>query len=387
VTGDRPLRVALFASAFAPHRGGVEELVRQLALAQRAAGTANWVATMRWPKSLPAVDEVDGIAVRRYVYRTLEGGPKRKAAAVATNPSTLARVVAELRRQRTDVVHVQCVSTGAWFAAQAAKLLRLPLVVTLQGELTMDATGLYQRSAASRRILRLALRRADAITACSAQTLAEAEGWFGEPFGPRSSVIHNGVDPGELRRAAPHGEPEPYVFAIGRHVPQKGFDILIRAFAQLVERPAFRHQLLLAGDGAERAALEHLCDELGLSARVTFLGGTDRSRTASLFRGADAFVLPSRHEPFGIVNLEAMAAGVPVVATDVGGVPEFVVDGESGLLVPPGDAAAMAQAIARVTDDPSLQSRLAAAGATVADEHAWPAIAAQYDEVYARARS
>ncbi len=375
-------RVALFASSFHPHTGGVEELVRQLAHAQQAAGIEPFVYTMRWPKSLPLSETYEGIPVRRLVFRVPEGGARRTTGAVATNPATLARLVASLRRDGCDLIHVQCVSSAAWFALQAARALRIPLVATLQGELTMDADHIFERSPSARRSMRLVLRHADAVTACSGATLDEAERWLGRPFGARGRVIHNGVRVADFADAAPHREETPYVFALGRLVPQKGFDVLLDAMAALVAKGHHPHRLLLAGDGAERSSLERTADRLGLADRARFLGVTDRARTASLFRGADAFVLPSRHEPFGIVNLEAMAASVPVVATRVGGVPEFVTDGDTGVLVPPEDPGAMADALDRVLGDAALGAQLREAGRRCADAHDWSAIEQQYRSVY-----
>ena len=172
------------------------------------------------------------------------------------------------------------------------------------------------------------------------------------------------------------------MLAVGRLVKQKGFDVLLEAMAILVKDPPFRCRLLIAGDGPERASLERLANDLGLADRVRFLGPTDRARIASLFRGAEAFVLPSRHEPFGIVNLEAMAAGVPVVATAVGGVPEFVVDRETGLLVRPGDSAALARGINRILTERRLRDTCVANGSRVAAQHDWAVLAAEYADVY-----
>ena len=94
------------------------------------------------------------------------------------------------------------------------------------------------------------------------------------------------------------------------------------------------------------------------------------------------FVLPSRHEPFGIVNLKAMAAGVPVVATAVGGVPEFVIDGKTGLLAQPEDSAALASAMYRVLDDDALRARLVAAATLCVERFRWPKVAAEYRRIY-----
>jgi glycosyltransferase involved in cell wall biosynthesis len=393
-TAASPTRIALFASSFHPHPGGVEELVRQLAHAQQAAGLEPVVYTMRWPKSLPAREELEGTPVRRYVFRSPGLPARRLGAALVLGPIALVQFVLELRRQRGEVLHIECVSPAGWYALQATRLLRLPLVVTMQGELTMDATGLYQRSWWARRTLRLLLRRADVITACSAHTLREAEEWFGSPFGARASVIHNGVDVSDFDAAPAPRSDEPYVFAIGRHVRQKGFDLLLDAYASLVDRPGFDHRLVIAGDGPERGALERRAVDLGIAERVDFVGATDRAATASWFRGADVFVLPSRHEPFGIVVLEALAAGVPVVAADVGGVAEFLPDTPLTRLADPDRPASLAAGIEailsrddrRLDADPAVSDALADA----LSAHTWTvlerAYAQRYEEAAARAR-
>jgi glycogen(starch) synthase len=386
VTGPRPsgapTRIALFASSFHPHKGGVEELVRQLAHAQAAVGLEPTIVTMRWPKSLPGHEVYEDLDVYRFVFRSPALPIGRLAAAIAFAPWTLLQLVLTLRRRRCQLIHIQCVSPASWYALQASRLLRLPLVVTMQGELTMDATGLYQRSRWARRTLRAVLRHADAITACSAHTLAEAQDWYRQPFGDRASVIHNAVTISDLERASPHREEKPYVFGIGRFVTQKGFDVLLDAFGRLADRPGFDHRLVLAGDGPERAALQDRARRLGIVDRVSFTGATDRSATASLFRGADLFVLASRHEPFGIVVLEALAAGTPVVASDVGGVSEFLPIGPLSQLVPAGDPAALADQMWSVITEHERHPDRSPAADEILESHSWPVIERAYADRY-----
>jgi glycosyltransferase involved in cell wall biosynthesis len=119
-----------------------------------------------------------------------------------------------------------------------------------------------------------------------------------------------------------------------------------------------------------------------IEARVKFIGRADRATAVGLFRGCEFFVLPSRQEPLGIVNLEAMAAGKAVIASRTGGVPEIVTDGETGLLVPPGDAAALAGALRRLTGDTALRECLADGGRERVKAFAWEAIAGSYREIY-----
>lgn len=378
-------RVVLAASSFAPHKGGVEELVRQLARQQAKDGESPRVVTMRWPKSLPSSEVIEGIPVRRFLYRSPEGRFSRRVIAWMTMPVTIAAVALELRRSRAQLVHVQCVSSAAWFVEKAARLLGLPLVVTMQGELTMDATQVYERSAFLRKTLQHLLRTADAVTACSRHTLEEAEAWAGIDLGDRGAVVYNGVRLSDFDDVEPALRSRPFVFAVGRHVHQKGFDVLLEAYARLCQERDLEWDLVIAGDGPEHAGLIAQSQSLGLGERVEFVGVTDRPATVALFKGCSLFVLPSRHEPFGIVNLEAMAAGRPVVATSVGGVPEFVSQGETGLLVPPEDPVALAAAMAWLDDNPTSARTFGERGRIRAGDFDWAEISADYRQVYADA--
>lgn len=190
------------------------------------------------------------------------------------------------------------------------------------------------------------------------------------------SVIPNGVDVAEIV-AAPAvdvgelGIPAgvPVVVAVGRLHPQKGFMHLLAAFEQLRGRDdaAARACLLIAGEGPERAALEADIARRGLKEQVRLLGW--RGDIPSLLRAADLFVLSSLWEGMPNVVLEAMSAGVPVVATDVEGVRELIPGDDTGLLVPAGAPSALAAEIGRVLTDPALARRLGTAGQQRARKH------------------
>ena len=375
------MNVALFASAFYPHVGGVEELVRQLAAEYRRRGVAPIIVTNRWPRSLPAFETHEGISLYRLPLRTPGPGAKAWASYLLTHRGVRGRLLSILRHHRTELLHVQCVSSNAFYARMASRALGLPLVLTTQGERTMDAGQIYQRWPFMPRLLRTLLDEADHVTACSADTLADVERFRGTPLGDRAEVIYNGIAAADFEDAAPYPHPRPFLLAIGRLVPQKGFDLLLRAFAQ-AGLPD--HDLLLAGEGPERAALEKLAADLDLGARVRFVGRVDRPTAAALFKGCAFFVLPSRQEPLGIVNLEAMAAGKAVVAAWVGGVPEIVRDGETGLLVPGEDVNALAAALSRLATDAGLRVALGAAGRRRVAEFTWSAIADRYENIYDR---
>jgi glycosyltransferase involved in cell wall biosynthesis len=165
--------------------------------------------------------------------------------------------------------------------------------------------------------------------------------------------------------APPPAEPPTAVFA-GRLVHDKGCDILLHAFANVVARVP-RARLLIAGDGAQRPALEQLVDSLDLRGAVQMLGLLDWAQVQARLAGAWVQVAPSRMiEAFGLAAAEAMMRGTAVVASDRGGLCEVVRHGETGLLVPGGDVAALADAIVRLLTDRALAERMGAAGRAVA---------------------
>ncbi|HET8892635.1 MAG TPA: glycosyltransferase family 4 protein [Gaiellaceae bacterium] len=151
-----------------------------------------------------------------------------------------------------------------------------------------------------------------------------------------------------------------YVLYVGRLVAAKGVHVLLRALAHLDGVRA-----LVAGDGPARGGLEREAARLGVN--VDFVGWIDAERRARLLRGSRVFVLPSLwEEPFGIAGVEALAAGLPVVASDAGGIPSWLKDGDGGVLVRRGDSVALARAIGRVLDDSELAAGLASAGPAAA---------------------
>jgi glycogen synthase len=287
-----------------------------------------------------------------------------------------------LRRHKTDLLHVQCVSSNAHYALMARHALGLPLIVTSQGERTMDAGRSYERSPYMNLVMRRVLAEANHITACSKNTFDDLELYCGSQFGKRGGVIYNGICADDFHAARAYTHAKPYILGIGRMVPQKGFDVLIEAFAKAGLQS---HDLLIAGEGPERNTLEQLSQKHGLTGSVHFIGRADRETAASLFKGCSFFVLPSRQEPMGIVNLEAMASGKAVIASRTGGVPEIVIENETGLLVPPADATALAEALRRLADNDLLRARLGMAGEKRAENFTWAAIANSYRHIYEKA--
>lgn len=363
-TCGRRLRIWLAPSAFPPSRGGVEELTVQLAREYQRRGHVVTVVVHRHPADLPAEDVVEGVAVRR-INLDLPGA----------SPRTVLRYPANLRRSfaalddigpRPDLIHVQCASNQVLALSLWTWLRRIPLVLTTQGEVTMDAGRIYERSRQMRAALRLGSRRATRLTACSRRAGDDAATIAARFAG--CEVVPNGVDPAQWT-VTPVPE-QPSFAAWGRHVPQKGLDLLIEAFS-LVRDELPEAVLRIGGDGPEH---EHLRSLAGPG--VDFLGPLDRSQVQALVASTRVVVVPSRLEPFGIVAVEAMAAGRGVVWSINGG----LADATAGLGwgADPTDTAALARAM--------LEAHRAPLDPSVAREHAeslsWERIGQRYLQLY-----
>jgi glycogen(starch) synthase len=375
-------RVALVPSAFHPSLGGVEELTGQLALHYVKKGLDVMVLTNRWPRDLPAEEQWRGVPLMRFPFRLPESGLKSRFSSVLTRRRVCHKFVQALAKFQPDVVHVQCVSSNSWYASAAATALGVPLVVTAQGELTMDANGLYQTSPLYNRLLQRVVGSAQKVTGCSESTLAEVERFIGTRLQQRGAVIHNGVGLESFQSGPPWVHKAPYLFGIGRLVPQKGFYELIQAYARsgIVET-----HLLLAGNGSDMDRLCALRSQLGLCGRVHFLGRVGRPAVHALMQGARGIVVPSLLEPFGIVSLEAMAAGKALLASQVGGIPEVVPMSKGVRLVQPGDVDALAEGLRWLEN--GVDGDCAEALRRHALRFLWPRIAERYLSAYREAKA
>lgn len=375
-------RIVLFPSAFHPSLGGVEELTGQLALQFVRKGFEVMIVTNRWPRNLPGSEQWRGISLLRVPFRLPENGWKSKFSSLLTRNALVYELVRQLSKFKVDLIHVQCVSSNGWYASRVAAQLGVPCVVTAQGELTMDAAGLYQTSPLYNRMLQSVAGLAERVTGCSISTLRDLETFLGRPFGGRGTVVHNGVGLEAFDSGPSWVHPLPYFLGIGRLVPQKGFAELIRAYAISGLADA---DLIIAGDGPEMERLLALRADLGLAGRVHFVGRAGRRAVHSLMRGATGVVVPSLLEPFGIVSLEAMAAGKPLLASNVGGIPEVVPDGAGVQLVPPADLEALAGGLHWLGR--GVHGDCAEALRRHAMRFVWPRIAERYLSVYRAALS
>jgi glycosyltransferase involved in cell wall biosynthesis len=273
-------------------------------------------------------------------------------------------------------------------AAVGAALARTSLVVKLVADEAFERerrSGRFDgsledfqhmRGGLRRRFLRasrtVALRRARHVLVPSAYLRAIAVRWGLEPS--RVTVVPNPAPelpplPSRDDARASLGVTGAALATAARLTTQKALGVALQAIARVPEV-----ELLVLGDGPERGRLEREAESLGVSDRVRFLGTGTRDDVLALFRAADAVLVTSAWENLPHTVLEALAVGTPVIATAVGGIPEVVVDGENGLLVPPHDVDAVARAVERLVDDDELRQALAAAAAGSVEELSEPRI-------------
>jgi glycosyltransferase involved in cell wall biosynthesis len=254
------------------------------------------------------------------------------------DPVAFARLLRIALRTKPVLLHTHLVHADA-YGLPAGKLARVPVLAS-----TKHGFNAFRERRVFAVFDRALARLVDlhiAISAGLARYLAEVEGLDASRF----EIVHYGVAPGADPAPVPR---EPRLVCIGRLVPIKGHDTLLRAFARAVASlPELT--LEIAGDGPLRAALETLAVQLGVDRAVTFAGRV--ARTEPVYERAAVVVVPSRGEGFGMVALEAAERGRAVIASAVGGLPEIVEDGATGLLVPPDDVERLAAAIAELAAD------------------------------------
>lgn len=297
--------------------------------------------------------QIGVVGVSRAIVERVAGGRPDAATVVVPAPrsghdwSSLVAHVRAIRSLRPDIVHANLSSPwSCQYAIAAAALTGRSAVAVYQ--LPVPA-----RSGRQRLAKRLTSRRVARHVGVGERTSREVESLVGLPAGSVRTV-HNGV-PDVGVEPMPRPRPGAIVGAAGRLEPQKGFDVLLRAFRDVEDAT-----LVLIGDGSEREQLRSLASSLELDDRIVWQEWSDDVR--SYLPAFDIFVLPSRFEGFPLVVLEALLAETAVVATNVGSVPEAVRHEETGLLVPPDDAAALAAAMRRLLADADLRRSLGGRG-------------------------
>jgi phosphatidylinositol alpha-mannosyltransferase len=373
-TSERPLRICLISAAYRPYPSGVSEHVHHLAEALRDLGHELRILTTSYPQF---GEGASALPVTRFGRAILIPGN----GSYTTLPFGFGlpfQVPLFLRRHQVDLIHCHGafpLDLGYWALAGT----RLPAVVTFH---TLSRPPVEPLLRIFRGLFDGLNRRISARIAVS-----QAGGEYARRFFPGDyRVIPNGVDLDRFHQdvtipAAMRGD-RPTVLYVGRFNKRKGLPVLLQAMPRVIAAvPSVR--LVAVGDGVMEAECRRLVRDLGIREHVAFPGRVTAEEIPGYYAGCTVFCSPATGgEAMGIVLLEALAAGRPVVASDIAGYNEVVTTGVDGLLVPAGDPLALSSALNQALLSPDLRAALSARARARAGEFAWPDIARRVEQVY-----
>lgn len=394
--------------------GGTESVVLNLCRQQIAAGLAPEIHTSLALSSTGA-EHWNGIPIRRYPYcypyLGLSEGERRAMDLKAGNLISLRLFSGLLRLPEVRIFHAHVAGRMGGEVLTAARLRRKPCVVTLHGNVFDVPEAERQAGHGMAGEKHLEWGKVFGMLFRSRRLLEEADAvlcvGYSEYVAARQALSHgrihylaNGVNPAAfeggdregVRRELGFGAGDFVFSCISRIDPQKGQHLLVEALAKLARTEPMA-KLLLAGPATDPGYCEELEKtvlRLGLGEHVRILGPVDAesARHAGLLAASDAFVLPSRHEPFGIVVLEAWAAGRPVIVSDVGGLQRLVAAGSDGLVFESGDAEGLAGRMASMIADPAMAMALAEAGRRkVFATYTWEKVGDDLEQIYRAAEA
>jgi glycogen synthase len=386
------VKVAQVSTRFPPGPGGVERHVEEVARRLAARGRTVEVFTSdlrrefpmeRLPSTVPREETRDGFAVHRLPAWSFPG---------ELHYPFFRGLESALARSRPEVVHVHTFGTNQVAVARRHRARTgTPFILTAHfhpiwsiegGWLRHRIRGFYDR------------RLAGPVLATASRVIVQSHE---EERLLRSLDLHlpplEIVPPGYTPLPSPpegpvfrdrYRIPGPYALFVGRLASNKGLVELVTAFATLARENTEAHLVLVGADGGQRATVEARVRGFGLVDRVHVLGHVgDEALLAAAYREATVTVLPSEYEAFGLVLLESLAQGTPVIATRVGGIPEFIEDDRSGILVPPKDPTALADALRQIFTDPGLGRRLGHHGRVeTVPRFTWDRLVDRLDAIY-----
>ena len=361
------MKVFFWCDAFRPNIGGVEELAWQFLRAMNERGHQFAVITHRDDDTLPAVTVERDIRIYRLPFRRAVAD--RNAAQLLALRKEAMRIAIAVQ---PDLVHLYFTGYSAAFLIPIVKALNSPTLVTLHNDTDVQT---------NESTIAGVMNCADWVVGCSHSVFESIPSQFRCPEN-KISVIHNGVRAPTVAPTQPNAD-KPYLLCARRLVYDKGVDVAIAMMTHVhTQFPNIR--LLIAGSGPERARLEQQAAESGLTQIIEFLGPVSAQDMPHLIRQATLVLLPSRREGLPLSALEAAWLERPIVGTQVGGIPEFVIHEHNGLLVPSGDSLALANAVCELLAHPQRLAEMGHAALKRVERHfSWERHVAQYDNLYA----
>lgn len=378
------MNILLFTAKYIPNVGGLETCVNNLAKQYRKDQTC--VLTNRYPKELKGFEVIDGIETYRYFFLPLIPPTAnlfvfiKYFLGIFFIPLSCVKLFLLIKKKHIQLVHVHFVYWTVFYLLVVRLFVRIKIVVSLHGD---DVHVFPSESILSSFLFSSILHKADFVTACSNSLLEDAIKIV-PSIQYKSKAVPNGLNVEEFKNKKSYEYKRPYIFSMGRFIEKKGFDILIEAM-KIARDKGHDLCLILAGDGPLWNDYETLINKYHLENHVHLYGPANNAEKASLLKGCELFVLPSRREPFGIVILEAFASKKPVIAARVNGTPEIIQDGSNGVLVGPGNPELLSEGIINLLANEDLSNKIAVEGfETVQNKYKWNKISGQYLSLYDR---
>jgi L-malate glycosyltransferase len=379
---NKKLKILIINYEFPPLGGGGGVATNDLALEWVKQGTVD-VLTSSFT-GLPAFEKVGDINVHRVkiLFRK-----SRDAASFISMlsylPGAFFRGIRLIRKNRYDVINTHFAVPSGPVGFLLGKMFGIPNVLSLHGGDIYDPSKKMSphKSFFFSRVVRFILNHADRIVAQSSNTRDNTLKYYN----PRKPVeiiplaFHAPADPKTTRKAMGIDAKEFMLITIGRLIKRKALEVLIKAVARVKDKKV---RLYVMGDGPEREFLEQTARESGVADRIVFLGYVSDEDKFRYIRVADLFTLTSLHEGFGIVFMESMYFGLPVVCTNNGGQVDFLKDGENALLIDVGDVGACAAAIERFVRDRKLYTRCSKNNREAVKMFYAEAVANKYIEIF-----
>lgn len=365
-------KVLFITSLYIPHVGGVETMVRELSKHYINIGLQVSVLTKKWPMDLLEYECVDGVEINRVISAKSENDFLEIIDWLKINDEKI----------KADIIHVIGIRRPLpLIGLLLARKWKVPIINTIAGG---DIPDIYDPNPGiiwnqGIEFIPEVLKQSDCVNAVSSYLANDLKNII--PELKDVSTLYAGIDFDEIGKVNEEKIKDKYIFSLRRLDPSKGIDLLIKSF-DIIKKEFPDINLIIAGEGSEKENLLNLTKELSLESSVSFIGTVDLHKGISLLKGAVLTVVPSLSEGGGLVNVEAQAAGCPVVASDVGGIPEYLKDNYSGLLFKSGDVNDLADKIKSIIVDSNLRIKIIDGGYEYAKKFDWNNILPQYIDLY-----
>ena len=365
-------RVLFICSLYHPHIGGIETMVTELSRFYRGQGIESVILTKKWPTTLTEEDDYKDTKIYRVVSARTETEFNNIIEWAKNNENKI----------KADIIHVIGVRRPLpLIGLLLSRHWNVPLISTIAGS-EIPNTGDSETETVwneSKEIMRPVLESSSIVTCVSKALENDLRGIV--PNLNYVRTVYAGIDTEFINSVSCTETEKNYIVSLRRLTPSKGVDILIRAFKDIAnEYPQIR--LLIAGEGHEEENLKTLARNLNLDDKIKFIGTVSLTRAISLLKGAICTVVPSISEGGSLVNIEAQAASCPVVASRVGGIPEYVQDGVSGLLFESRNLKDLADKVKIIISNAPLRNKLIQGGVEHANKFSWDILGPQYLALY-----